>query len=76
MLIEAFDDLASRTDCQVFLTTHTPTLARRFSQTALRYVTWKDGQPIVHEGRNDETLAEIATSLGVLPTITLGRFLG
>jgi len=76
MLIEAFDDLASRTGCQVFLTTHTPMLARRFSQTALRYVTWKDGQPIIHEGHNDETLAEIATSLGVLPDHNIKMFLG
>ncbi|MFB3884337.1 MAG: ATP-binding protein [Thermodesulfobacteriota bacterium] len=76
MIIEAFDDLASRTGCQVFLTTHTPTLARKFSQTALRYVTWKDGQPIVYEGRNDETLAEIANSLGVLPDHNIRTFFG
>jgi predicted ATPase len=76
MLIEAFEDLASRAGCQVLLTTHTPMLARRFAQASLRYVTQKDGQPVIHGGGADETLFEITDSLGVLPDHNIKVFFG
>jgi len=76
MLIEAFDDLANRSGCQVFLTTHTPMLARRCAQWALRYVAWKQGQPVIQDGSNDEILSEIGNSLGVLPDHNIRAFFG
>ena len=76
LLISAFEDLAERAGCQVFLTTHTPMLARRFAQTALRYVAQRDGQTVIHDGRSDETLSEISDSLGVLPDHNIKVFLG
>jgi predicted ATPase len=76
MLIDAFEDLAGRAACQVFLTTHTPMLARRFARTSLRYVTQKDGKPVIYDGRADETLLEIVDSLGVLPDHNIKVFFG
>jgi len=76
LLIKAFEELAERSGCQVFLTTHTPVLARRFSQTALRYVTQKDGRTVIHDGRANETLSEITESLGVLPDHNIKVFMG
>lgn len=76
MLIEAFEDLANRVGCQVMITTHTPVLARRFAQASLRFVTCKDGQPVIHDGHEDATLTEIRDSLGVLPDHNIKVFFG
>lgn len=76
LLIKAFEELAERAGCEVLLTTHTPMLARRFARTALRYVTHKDGQTAIHDGRRDETLSEITDALGVLPDHSIRVFLG
>lgn len=76
LLIRAFEDLAERAGCQVFLTTHTPMLARRFPQTALRYITQRGGQTVIHDGREEGTLTEIITTLGVLPDHKIKVFFG
>jgi len=76
ILIKAFEELAEQPGCQVFLTTHTPMLARRFVQTTLRYVTHKDGQTVIHDGHADETVSEITNSLGVLPDHNIKVFFG
>ena len=67
MLVKALEDLAERPGCQVFLSTHTPVLARRFSQETLRLVTKQEGRPVIRHGCDEETLGEIVKSLGVLP---------
>ena len=51
MLVKALEDLAHRPGCQVFLTTHTPMLARRFSQRSLRLVTQANGMTFVRHGK-------------------------
>lgn len=76
MLVEALEDLAERPGCQVFLTTHTPVLARRFRQHALRFITLENGEPIVRHGRDEATLPEIVKSLGVLPDHNIKAFFG
>lgn len=76
MLVEAIQDLANRDGCQVFLTTHTPVLARRFSHTSLRFVTQKNGRPAVYHGHDETTLSEITDSLGVLPDHKIKAFVG
>jgi putative ATP-dependent endonuclease of OLD family len=76
MLIRALEDLAKRPDCQVLLTTHTPMLARRFSQVSLRFVTEDNGQPTIHYGKEEDTLAEVVESLGVLPDHNIRVFFG
>lgn len=76
MLIKALEDLAERPGCQVFLTTHTPMLARRFNQHCLRLVTQENGKPVVRHGRDKATIQEIVTSLGVLPDHDVKVFFG
>lgn len=76
MLVRALEDLAERSACQVFLTTHTPMLARRFSRNSLRLVT-RDGEKLViRHGRDDDTINEIVDSLGVLPDHNIKVFFG
>jgi predicted ATPase len=76
LLIEAFEDLANRADCQVLITTHTPMLARRFGQSSLRYLTQENGRIVVHDGHSNSTLDEIIASLGVLPDHNIKVFVG
>lgn len=76
MLVKALEDLAERPGCQVLLTTHTPMLARRFSQNSLRLVAQDAGQSVICHGREEETIKEIVTSLGVLPDHNIKVFFG
>jgi len=76
MLVKALEDLTERPGCQVFLTTHTPMLARRFSQHALRLITLDDKKPIIRHGKDEDTVEEIVTSLGVLPDHNIKVFFG
>ncbi|MEJ5260930.1 MAG: ATP-binding protein [Anaerohalosphaeraceae bacterium] len=76
MLVKALEDLAERPGCQVFLTTHTPMLARRFPQESLRLITRESGEPIVRHGKEEETIKEIVASLGVLPDHNIKVFFG
>ncbi len=76
MLVKALQDLAERPGCQVFLTTHTPMLARRFSQHALRLVTLDRSGPVIRHGREEGTIKDIVTSLGVLPDHNIKVFFG
>lgn len=76
-LIEAFEDLADRPQCQVLITTHTPMLARRFEQGSLRHVTRdSNSKPVINMGSNEETLLEIRDTLGVLPDHNIKAFFG
>ena len=76
MLIRALEELAERPGCQVFLTTHTPMLARRFNQHSLRFITLENGKPVVRHGKDEGTIKEIVTSLGVLPDHNIKVFFG
>ncbi len=76
MLVDAIQDLSNRDGRQVFLTTHTPVLARRFPQNSLRFVTQRSGRPDVHHGHDEATLSEITDSLGVLPDHKIKVFVG
>ncbi len=76
MLVKALEDLAERSGCQVLLTTHTPMLARRFSQHSLRLITLDGGTPVVRHGKDEDTIKEIVTSLGVLPDHNIKVFFG
>ena len=76
MLVTALEDLAERPGCQVFLTTHTPMLACRFSQLAFRLVTQDTGQPVIRHGKEENTIKEIVKSLGVLPDHNIRVFFG
>jgi hypothetical protein len=76
MLVKALVELAERPDCQVLLTTHTPLLARRFSQDAMRLVAGDRGEPMIRYGSDENTSKEIVASLGVLPDHSVRAFFG
>lgn len=76
MLLEAFEQLVEQGQCQVLLTTHTPTLARRVDQGCLRLITLENGHPVVENGSVDTTLLKIVDTLGVLPDHDVKVFFG
>ena len=76
MLLDAFEQLVAKGGCQVILTTHTPTLARRVNQNSLRLITKQNGMPVVELGSSDATLPQIIHTLGVLPDHGVKVFLG
>lgn len=76
MLLEAFHELVSQGNCQVILTTHTPTLARRVDQSCLRLVAIENGHPAISSGTEVGTLEKIVSTLGVLRDHNVKVFLG
>ncbi len=77
MLLEAFQELTSNSDCQVILTTHTPTLARRVPVACLRLIDKESDVPLVAIPNNGDTiLRQITATLGVLPDHDVKVFLG
>jgi predicted ATPase len=76
MLLDAFEQLVDQGQCQVILTTHTPTLARRVDQSSLRLISWQNNHPIVEDGAIDTTIPKIVKTLGVLRDHDVKVFLG
>jgi AAA15 family ATPase/GTPase len=76
LLLDAFEELVSQDRCQILVTTHTPTLARRVDRSKLRFISKHEGQPTIEHGSNDETLNKIVKTLGVLPDHNVKVFLG
>ena len=76
MLLEAFEQLVEQGQCQILLTTHTPTLARRVDQGCLRLITRTSGVQSVESGVVDATLQKIVNTLGVLPDHDVKVFFG
>jgi putative ATP-dependent endonuclease of OLD family len=75
-LLAALQDLAETNGCQVLLTTHTPTLARRVPRSSLRLVLQGAAGPVISMGSDDAALGQIRTSLGVLPDHDVKVFFG
>jgi hypothetical protein len=76
MLLDAFEELVDQGRCQVILTTHNPTLARRVNQNCLRLITWQNNHPVVEDGSVDTTIPKIVKTLGVLRDHEVKVFLG
>ena len=76
MLLDAFQELTTQGRCQVILTTHTPTLARKVDRNLLRLVSQVGGYPVIRHGSDDGTLAAIKSTLGVLADHDVRAFLG
>lgn len=76
MLIDAFEELVANGECQVLLTTHTPVLARRFDRERLRIVRLDNGCSSTASGSDDNALASIVDSLGILPDHDVKVFVG
>ena len=66
ILINSFLELSKSENCQVLLTTHSPSLAQELPIESLRFITREDGEkPIVLKG--EDILPSIAETLGVFP---------
>jgi predicted ATPase len=76
MLLDAFQTLVESARCQVILTTHTPTLARRVPTSSLRMVKAEGRLRTVLSGDDDATLEQIKQTLGVLPDHDVKVFFG
>jgi putative ATP-dependent endonuclease of the OLD family len=77
MLLDAFERLSEQNGCQVLLTTHTPTLARRVDQSALRLIIKSGNVPIVENcATDDKAIQRIVDTLGVLPDHDIKVFFG
>lgn len=66
MLLDAFLALSNTPNCQIILTTHTPSIGGLLPIESLRYVTEKDGARTV-EDNEASVLDAICQSLGILP---------
>ena len=75
MLLDTFEELANRSDCQVLVTTHTPMLASRISEESLRYVKKDNSESKVINRLDDRYKKEVTDSLGVLPNNKVKLFL-
>ena len=76
MLMKALYELSANPDCQVMLTTHTPTLVRIVPDECLRYIiVCEDGRREIYFG-SDETRKLIAEDLGILPDHDVKLFIG
>ncbi|MDA9399836.1 ATP-binding protein [Bradyrhizobium sp. CCBAU 45389] len=76
MLMSALSDLSATAGRQVFVTTHTPMLARGLPDASLRFIERQpDGSRSIATGGPD-TNARIAQSLGVLPDHSVKLFVG
>lgn len=76
LLVKALKELSEHPGCQVFLTTHTPMLARRFDPAHLRLIAEDRAGPVIRDGRDENTVTEIVNSLGVLPDHNIRAFFG
>lgn len=76
MLVDAFEDLIESGGCQVLLTTHTPVLARRFSQSSLRLISGGNGSLQILPGTDETACRKIVHTLGVLPDHDVKVFIG
>jgi len=65
-LIDAFMKLSKKPNYQIFLTTHTPEIAKMVELNNLLFIENKDEQPNVLKG-NDTTYRKIANALGIMP---------
>ena len=76
VLVKALEDLVEMSEFQVFVSTHTPVLARRFNQHALRLVSRDGIHPTIRDGKDEDTIRDIVESLGVLPDHNVRVFFG
>lgn len=76
LLVKALQELVDLQECQVFVSTHTPVLARRFDRNNLRLVDKSGSSPVIRHGSENDTIVTIVESLGVLPDHNIRVFVG
>lgn len=76
LLVKALQELVDFQECQVFVSTHTPVLARRFDRNNLRLVDKRGSNSVIRLGSENDTIETIVESLGVLPDHNIRAFVG
>lgn len=77
MLIEALRDISEHSQNQVFITTHSPMLARTINTDSIKFIQiTEDGSRSFASGGTDDINKEIAKTLGVLPDHSIKIFIG
>ena len=76
LLVQTFEELAEKSDCQVLFSTHTPMLARKINQNYLRFIADENTKTAIYNGKNDDVMPKIVDSLGVLPDHNVKVFWG
>jgi putative ATP-dependent endonuclease of OLD family len=76
LLLNTFQDLVDQGRCQIILSTHNPTLARRIDCNSLRLVASQCGNSSISDGSDDTVRETIKSSLGVLPDHDIRVFFG
>ncbi|MCU7496684.1 MAG: ATP-binding protein [Ignavibacteria bacterium] len=75
MLLESLFELVHNSNCQVIISTHTPTLARLIPSSSIRYIEkTADKKRILHKD-DDETIKRIIKDLGILADHDVKLFL-
>lgn len=69
MLIDSFKAMSETEHIQVFITTHSPSIAQIVPKDGVRLVTKEDGEANVVSG--DDALNEVVNQLGIVPNIKL-----
>lgn len=69
-LFKALMDLSKISNTQVITTTHSPSLAGLARPTSIIFINRKNGE-IVAEPGNESNIADIATTLGLLPNVSI-----
>lgn len=70
LLAKTLKSLSENENTQVILTTHVPGLAGVLPTDSLRFVVSTTEGKVIKIGNDDETISEIAATLGVLPSVT------
>ncbi|MBU9675203.1 AAA family ATPase [Planococcus sp. CP5-4] len=70
LLAKTLRSLSENENTQVILTTHVPGLAGVLPTDSLRFVVSTSEGKMIKTGNDDETISEIAETLGVLPSVT------
>lgn len=76
LLLKSFLEISDRSGHQVFLSTHTPVLARLLPDNALRYVKKEDDGSRSVMPPGEQTYQTITSELGVLPDHDVKVFVG
>lgn len=70
LLAKTLKSLSENHNTQVILTTHVPGLAGVLPTESLRFITQTSREKIIKVGNDDDTIREIAETLGVLPSLS------
>lgn len=70
MLIDSLIQLSQRSNIQIFITTHSPSLAGQVDFNYIRYLHSADRGSLIIDQANESNFEEICNTLGILPSLS------